>query len=81
MDIFTHSLFSAANSDSDVATATLRDLSSPSYQSCFGSCVKEPQFNALDYTNQHCWLKTQGVDPPPKLMNSKTDDISMIFLP
>ncbi|EYE94593.1 uncharacterized protein EURHEDRAFT_412934 [Aspergillus ruber CBS 135680] len=64
-----------------VATATLRDLSSPSYQSCFGSCVKEPQCNALDYTNQHCWLKTQGVDPPPKLMNSKTDDISMIFLP
>lgn len=81
MDIFIQSLFSVGNTDSDVATATLRDFNSPSYQSCFDSCVNEPQCNALDYTNQHCWLKTQGVDPPPKPMNSKTDDISVIFLP
>ncbi|KAJ5158254.1 uncharacterized protein N7500_007905 [Penicillium coprophilum] len=62
-----------------VATPTLREFDVSSYQECFDSCVQETQCHALDFMNNHCWLKTQGVDPPPKAMPSN-QDISIIFL-
>ncbi|KXG46659.1 uncharacterized protein PGRI_055150 [Penicillium griseofulvum] len=62
-----------------VATPTLREFDVPSYQACFDSCVQEPLCHALDFMNNHCWLKTEGVDPPPKPMPSD-QDISIIFL-
>jgi hypothetical protein len=63
----------------DVATPTLREFGVSSYQECFDSCVQDTDCHALDFADNHCWLKTQGVDPPPKVM-PKNQDISIIFL-
>ncbi|KAJ6012794.1 hypothetical protein N7522_003149 [Penicillium canescens] len=62
-----------------VATPTLREFAVSSYQECFDSCVQDTDCHALDFADNHCWLKTQGVDPPPKVM-PKNQDISIIFL-
>ncbi|KAJ5592704.1 hypothetical protein N7537_009608 [Penicillium hordei] len=62
-----------------VATPTLRDFDVSSYQQCFDACIEDSNCRSLDFTNNHCWLKQQGADPPPKAMPSK-QDISIIFL-